>query len=121
MYDKNDEPNEVTLPQLTARTLGSNVLEQESDTPKTPAELKAMKEAIALHTANAIAALKTTRQAIIDGAKEHAAKAKAAVKQADQDLRDLGAKREFKERKKRTPKVVTEPATTPAPAPKKKK
>ena len=85
--------------------------ETATEAPKTPAELKAMKEAIALHTANAIASLKATRQAIIDGAKAHAAQAKAAVKQADQDLRDLGAKREFKERKKRTPKT---PATEPA-------
>jgi translation initiation factor 1 (eIF-1/SUI1) len=75
--------------------------------PKTPEELKKMKEDIAIHTAKAIAALKTKRLALIEG-----------IKKADQDLRDLGAKRAFKARGPRQPK--TEAQTPAAAVPKKK-
>ena len=104
MYDKNDqnEPNEVN------NQLEPEAAAEQAEAPKTPSELKAMKEAIALHTAKAIAALRATRLSLIE-----------AVKKADQDLRDLGIK---KERKKRTPKAPAgEPATTPAPKGRKKK
>ena len=75
--------------------------------PKTPEELKKMKEDIAVHTAKAIAALRTKRLALIEG-----------IKKADQDLRDLGAKRAFKARGPRQPKPADQ-TTAPA-APKKK-
>ena len=90
--------------------------------PKTPAELKQMKADVARHTAAAIAALKTKRQDIIDGQKAAAAQAKIDVKQANQDLKDLGAKREFKARGPRKPKQpAAEPAAAPTPKEKKKK
>ena len=90
--------------------------------PKTPAELKQMKADVARHTASAIAALKTKRQDIIAGAKAAAAQAKIDIKQVDQDLKDLGAKREFKARGPRKPKQpVAEPAAAPAPKGAKKK
>ena len=90
--------------------------------PKTPAELKQMKADVARHTAPAIAALKTKRQDIIAGAKAAAAQAKIDIKQVDQDLKDLGAKREFKARGPRRPKQpAVEPAAAPAPKGAKKK
>ena len=81
--------------------------------PKTPAELKQMKADVARHTAAAIAALKTKRQDIIDGQKAAAAQAKIDVKQANQDLKDLGAKREFKARGPRKPKTDAPAAAAP--------
>ena len=83
--------------------------------PKTPAELLQMKKDVESHTAQAIMDLKAKRQAIVDGAKAAVAQAKTDVKKVDEDLRYLGAKREFKARGPRKPK-----AEAPAAAPKKK-
>jgi len=83
--------------------------------PKTPAELLQMKKDVERHTAQAIMDLKAKRQAIVDGAKAAVAQAKTDVKKVDEDLRYLGAKREFKARGPRKPK-----AEAPAAAPKKK-
>ena len=85
--------------------------------PKTPAELLQMKKDVESHTAQAIMDLKAKRQAIVDGAKAAVAQAKTDVKKVDEDLRYLGAKREFKARGPRKPKA--EAPAAPA-APKKK-
>jgi hypothetical protein len=85
--------------------------------PKTPAELLQMKKDVERHTAQAIMDLKAKRQAIVDGAKAAVAQAKTDVKKVDEDLRYLGAKREFKARGPRKPKA--EAPAAPA-APKKK-
>ena len=95
-----NEPNENTEVHLDE---GFELTE-----PKTPEELKKMKEDIAVHTAKAIAALRTKRLALIEG-----------IKKTDQDLRDLGAKRAFKARGPRQPKPADQ-GPAPSPAPKKK-
>jgi len=102
------EKNEVNEPNEPNETF-------ELTAPKTPAELLQMKKDVESHTAQAIMDLKAKRQAIVDGAKAAVAQAKTDVKKVDEDLRYLGAKREFKARGPRKPK-----AEAPAAAPKKK-
>ena len=88
----------------------------ELSAPKTPAELLQMKKDVERHTAQAIMDLKAKRQALLDGAKAAVAQARVDVKKVDDDLRYLGAKREFKPRGPRKAKVEA-----PAPAAPKKK
>ena len=88
----------------------------ELSAPKTPAELLQMKKDVERHTAQAIMDLKAKRQALLDGAKAAVAQARADVKKVDEDLRYLGAKREFKPRGPRKSKTEA-----PAPATPKKK
>ena len=102
------EKNEVNEPNEPNESV-------ELTAPKTPAELLQMKKDVERHTAQAIMDLKAKRQAIVDGAKAAVAQAKTDVKKVDEDLRYLGAKREFKARGPRKPK-----AEAPAAAPKKK-
>ena len=90
----------------------------ELSAPKTPAELLQMKKDVERHTAQAIMDLKAKRQALLDGAKAAVAQAKTDVKKVDEDLRYLGAKREFKARGPRKPKTE---APAPSPAASKKK
>ena len=104
------EKNEVNEPNEPNETF-----ELTAPPPKTPAELLQMKKDVERHTAQAIMDLKAKRQAIVDGAKAAVAQAKTDVKKVDEDLRYLGAKREFKARGPRKPK-----AEAPAAAPKKK-
>ena len=79
--------------------------------PMTSAQIKEHEAALKLAKIQAITDLRAKRQAAIDGAKTAAEDAKAQVKNIDAELRELGAKRPFKERKKRTPKLPTaEPA-----------
>ena len=103
------EKNEVNEPNETF----------ELTAPKTPAELLQMKKDVERHTAQAIMDLKAKRLALLDGAKAAVAQARADVKKVDEDLRYLGAKREFKPRGPRKPKAEA-PATVPTAAPKKK-
>ena len=98
------EKNEVNEPNETF----------ELSAPKTPAELLQMKKDVERHTAQAIMDLKAKRQAIVDGAKAAVAQAKTDVKKVDEDLRYLGAKREFKARGPRKPKAEA-PAAPAAP------
>ena len=104
------EKNEVNEPNETC----------ELSAPKTPAELLQMKKDVERHTAQAIMDLKAKRQALLDGAKAAVAQAKTDVKKVDEDLRYLGAKREFKARGPRKPKTEA-PAPSPSPAASKKK